>query len=255
MICIMGVCLVTSGCNAEKGKLNITTEPTPQEIIKEMPMVEPIKEEPVQKEPIQEEPLEITESNKESINALLSKRRDVYEVKWAYDGKFVAFVKGNTQMMEGQLFLWKVGDKKPIIIEDQNDRICEIIWSPDSNYAFIDIGTSSLRAGCIVAAKECRTVKCFTYTGGSYWSPDSKWIAIGVESTIEPITPTELNGVTDLAILNIKTYEKKIIAKAAREYYFIPRSWDKDGILHYEKYYYEGKESGEKLTFVYKQDG
>lgn len=256
LLSIIVAFLFSLGCNGQKAaqeekensgdeKQNIITEAVTKEKIPELPTQETIKE----------EPLETTESNKESIDDILNKQRDVYEVKWSYDNMFVAFVKGDPDFMEGQLFLWKVGEKKPIIVESLNDRICEIIWSPDSKYAFVDIGTSALRAGYIVEAKECKIGKSFTYTGNSQWSPDSKWVAIGMESTIQPITPTELNGVVDLVIYNVKTGEKKIIAKATSEYDYTPRSWDEDGILHYEKYYYTDRDISEKLTFIYKQDG
>lgn len=252
LVSLIGVCFFISGCNGraeqiEKDntgneKLNVTTEAVPNITINQLPTQE-----------TKNEPLEISESNKDSIDVMLNKREDVYEIKWSSDNSFVAFVKGDTEILEGQLFLWKVGEKKPTIIEGLNERICEIIWSPNNNYVFVDIGTSALRAGYIVEAKEYTVRQNIVYTGNAQWSPDSLWIAVGMESTIQPVTPTELNGVRDLVIFNIETGEKKIIAKATSEYDYVPRKWDQNGTLHYEKYCYTDINKSEKLTYIYKQ--
>lgn len=179
------------------------------------------------------------------------KKTDIYAVTVSYDNNYVAYVQGDKQLMEGQLFLWKVGDNNPKIVDGVNDRICELYWSPNSQYLFVDIGTSAQRAGIIVSASENKELYGIGYIGGPLWSLDSKYVAIGMVSKIQPVTPTELDGVRDLVLYDICTQQKKIIAHATSEYDFIPRQWDKDGTLHYDKHYYIEKPM-EKLTYVYR---
>ena len=190
-----------------------------------------------------------SDSKIEEIKSKLNK--DTYGIAVSFDNNYVAYVQGDTQLLEGQLFLWKVEDNSPKLIDGVKDRICKLYWSPDSQYIFVDIGTSAQRAGIIVSTKDNKALYGIAYTGGPIWSPDSKYVAVGMVSKIQPITPTELDGVQDMVLFNIQTREKKIIAQATSEYDFIPREWDKDGTLHYDKHYYVDKPI-ERLTYLYK---
>lgn len=178
---------------------------------------------------------------------------EVYAITSSLDNNCVAYVQGDPYANYGQLYIWKVGENQPHIIENVQERICEIIWSPNSEYLFADIGTSALRAGVIVNAKEYKVIGEIAYIGGPYWSPDSHWVAVGMESEIEPITPMELDGTIDLVLCNTAAKEKKIIATAAAEYYFIPSQWDADGTLHYTKRYYLDKPD-EQYTYAYEPE-
>jgi len=181
-------------------------------------------------------------------------KANIYGATVSPDNGFVAYIQGNSELWEGQLYLWQVGSSEPKLIPRVNDRICKLLWSPNSSYLFVDIGTSVQREGIIVSAREDKSIGDFGYTGGPCWSPDSKWVAVGmVNSSIQPVTPTELNGVQDLVLYNIQTKEKKVIVKATSEYDFVPREWLANGNLEYDKYYYRGQ-AMEKLIYSAKPD-
>lgn len=236
--------LGTSGCaTGTKETTQTQTKPTENVILKDATAVNSDKSGSTVQHP---------DSKIQEIKTSLN-RADTYGMNVSPDNEYVAYVQGDSKILEGQLYVWKAGESSSKLINGVNDRICQLIWSPNSQYLFVDIGTSAQREGIIVNAKESKSIGEIGYSGGPCWSPDSEWITIGMVSKIEPITPTELNGVRDLVIYNINTKEIKTIEKGTSEYDFVPSKWDNDGNLHYEKYYYNDKPM-EKLIYSYKQN-
>lgn len=207
---------------------------------------------PSQQNSLKEGPLELLNSTAEAIKIKLEERKDIYAITWSFDRALVAFAQGDTNSWEGQIYIWKVGEKTPTIISEIDDRICEFFWSPNSSYVFVDTGTSLQRGGIIISAKELKKVATIGYIGGPLWSPDSKWVVVGIESNIPPITPTELGGTVDLIIYNVENQEKKLIAQATSEFYYLPFKWDEDGKLTYRKIYFDNPGNQEYLTYLYK---
>ncbi|NLI92212.1 MAG: hypothetical protein GX434_08425 [Peptococcaceae bacterium] len=190
------------------------------------------------------------ESKIQNIKLHLNKA-DIYGITVSYDNNYVAYVQGDPKNYEGQLYLWEINNSISKPVEGIKNQISSLIWSPNSKYLFVDSGTSIYRGGKIVNVAENELMEEIRYIGSVNWSPDSNWIAIGLLSTIPPITPTELNGTIDMAVYNIQTKEKRIIEKATSEYDFIPRKWGNDWKIYYDKHYYNGKPM-ESMVYTFK---
>jgi len=192
---------------------------------------------------------ELKESNYSSINDLLSKYEDVDIISWSPDKTCVAFLINDTDGV-GKMYLWHVGDQKPIETHAEKDLICEFIWSPNSEYVIADIGTSISRTGYVVRAKDNALLYSISYIANILWSPDSKFIAMTLESEEKSIVETELEGTTDVYLFNIETEEMQLIDKGAPEYFLWITSWDDDG-LHYIRSYVNESDKSEEFIYKY----
>lgn len=72
------------------------------------------------------------------IKAKLDKA-DTYGLAVSPDNGHVAYIQGNSELLEGRLYLWQVGSSDPTPIQEVNDRICELLWSPNSQYLFMGL--------------------------------------------------------------------------------------------------------------------
>jgi Tol biopolymer transport system component len=193
-----------------------------------------------------------TSSGTKIISDALSQRKDVYGITWSPNKTAVAYVQGDAQILEGQMFLWRVGDKEPSVINNVQGRICEFFWSPNSKYVITDLGTSAQRQGFIVSAKKLEKIAEVNYTGNPCWSPDSKLVAVGVVTPVEPLPPWELDGTVDLALYDIETGNLNVIEEGSHEVYYRPSSWESKGTLLYEKHNVNSGDV-EKFTYSLKQ--
>lgn len=174
--------------------------------------------------------LKVTDSSYESIDNLLKNQKKVVQISWSPANHYVAFSVGDMGW-DDQMYLWKLGESEPVEIKDAKDRICSFLWSPDNNYVLADAGSSVQRGGYIVGTQNQGKTDKIGYVGKAFWSPDSKWIAVGQVSDIQPSVAIELMGTVDMCIYNIATKEKKIIAHGTADYYYSPKNWNSDGVL------------------------
>ena len=183
---------------------------------------------------------EISDTNKdwslETIENIVLNSEEIYEIKPSPNKKMIAYIKGDPDKCSGHMFIWKVGESKPIETEDIEDRICELFWSPNSEYIFMDIGTSVVRHGIIFSVKDMCQAYSIGYVGNSQWSPDSTWVALGTVNDVKPVVDVEPEGSIDLTLINVKTGDTKVIAKGTSELYYLPEEWRSDGTLVYIKH-------------------
>jgi len=193
---------------------------------------------------------EAENSEVKKIKAELAKEKDIVETFVSFNNKYIAYLKEDDSY--SQLYLWAAGEKNPQLIEGVAGRLCEIYWSPNSEYFFVDEGTGVDRSGWIISAKEKKVLAGFEYIHEPLWSPDSKYLALAVFSKFEPITlDIDLRYTYELVLYDALTQEKKVIAPATSEYSFHPTKWEKNGTLFYEKYSYVDNSREE---FTYKHD-
>lgn len=193
--------------------------------------------------------LELKESDYTSIDDLLNKQENVDIISWSPDKSCVAFIIRDANW-EGKVYLWHIGDQKPTEIHAERDLIGDFIWSPDSQYVIVDIGTSISRTSYVVRAKDNELLYSISYISRVLWSPDSKFIAMTRESDEKIIIETELEGTTDVYLFNVETEEMQIIDKGAPEYFLWLTSWDDDG-LHYIRSYVNESDKSEELIYKY----
>jgi|GEM_PF-5367279 len=148
---------------------------------------------------------------------------------------YVAYVKGDTSFMYGQLYIWQVGEKAPKKIVGVEDRICELTFSPNSNILLVDSGTSALRSATVVSMIKGSKIGQFEYVGSAIFSPTSDRIAYGSVSRVKPKVATEINGVVDLSLYFVDTNGSKVLLKATSNQSFEPLSW-KGSTLAYKCY-------------------
>lgn len=195
-------------------------------------------------------PFELKKSGYNEIDDVLNKQENVDIIRWAPDKSCVAFLINNTDG-EGQMYLWHVGIKAPVEVQGAEGMICDFIWSPNSEYVVADEGTSNSRTGYVVKSKDTVVLYSMGFISDFFWSPDSKFIAMAKESEVKSAVLTELEGTTDVCLLNIETEETKIIDRGAPEYNLWITSWDNDGILHYVRSYVNEPGKSEELTYKY----
>ncbi|WP_352418088.1 DUF3221 domain-containing protein [Proteiniborus sp.] len=195
-------------------------------------------------------PLELEESGYTEIDAVLNKQKNIDIIRWAPDKSCVAFLMNNTDW-GGQMYLWYVGVEEPVEVQGAEGMICDFIWSPNSEYVVADEGTSNSRTGYVVKSKDTVLLYSMGFISDFFWSPDSKFIAMAKESEVKSAVLTELEGTTDVCLLNIETEETKIIDRGAPEYNLWITSWDNDGILHYVRSYVNEPGKSEELTYKY----
>lgn len=193
-------------------------------------------------------PEKVAVNDFKTIDSLLKRQEGVVLISWAPDKSSVAYSVGDMGW-DDQLYLWNTGELEPVEIEGAIDMLCEFHWSPNSEYVLADAGSSIVRQGYIINTKDCNFIDTISYIGTVYWSPDSKWIALGEESNIKPEVDIELGGTVDLLIYNILTKEKKYIAKGTAEYQYFPDKWDEDG-LSYVKAYFTDPDNQELMIYV-----
>lgn len=190
----------------------------------------------------------LIDSSFESIDNLLKGQKEVVQVSWSPDKRYVAFSVGNMGW-DDRMYLWKSGESSPFEVEGVKDRICSFLWSPNNNYVLADSGSSITRSGYIVDIQNQAKTDVIGYVGEPYWSPDSKWIAVGQMSDIKPNVAIELSGTVDMCLYNIASKEIKIIVKGTADYYFSPKKWDSDGRLTYLKINFKDPNKQEVMTY------
>lgn len=186
----------------------------------------------------------------EAIENMILNMDEVYEVKPSPDKKMIAYIKGDPDEWSARMFLWKEGESGPIETEGVEDRICELFWSPDSEYIFMDIGTSAMRHGIIFSIKDMKSTYSIGYIGSCQWSPDSTWVAIGTVNDVKPCIDVESEGSIDLTLLNVKTGDKKVIAEGTSELFYLPEEWRSDGTLIYRKGSFSAPNKEEVLEYI-----
>ncbi|PKM77930.1 MAG: hypothetical protein CVU90_04235 [Firmicutes bacterium HGW-Firmicutes-15] len=192
--------------------------------------------------------LKIADISYESINSLLKNQKEVVQISWSTDNHCVAFSVGDMGW-DDQMYLWKLGKSEPVEIKDVKDRICNFLWSSNNNYVLADAGSSIQRGGYIVDVQNQIKTDEIGYVGNTFWSPDSKWIAIGQVSNIQPSVAIELMGTVDMCIYNIVTKEKKIIDQGTADYYYSPKKWDTGGLLTCVKVDFKDPNKQEVITY------
>lgn len=194
--------------------------------------------------------LKIAQSSYMSIDNLLKSHGRINEISWTSE-KTMAVFSMSDNGWDDEMFIWQVGHEEPQKIEGINDILCSFIWSPDGKYVIADSGTSVCRSGYVVGTEGRKLLYKIGYIGEPFWSPDSKYIAIAQENEIKAIVETELDGTTDIYLLDIESMEKRVIDEGTPEYSLWIKEWTNDGNLVYEKCFYKDN-SSEEVTYDYK---
>lgn len=177
----------------------------------------------------------------EEIQKELEGNSKVINITWSNDRTKVAYTlqQDGTEMYEvGEMYLWQVGAESPMAVNEVNDRICGYKWSSDGNYVLADIGTSVSRLGSIVDANSGKLIGNINYIGNAFWSPAANQLLFAKDNpAVVMQVATELNGTTDLYILDVKEQKETKIFEGTEEYYVVPVKWINEKEISATKYY------------------
>ncbi|SHF77919.1 TolB family protein [Ornithinibacillus halophilus] len=178
--------------------------------------------------------LSVKNSTYETISEVL----DSVEVSsnWSRNKEVVAFSSIGDSDPQSYMYLWKVGEKRPMIVEDVFGYISHYKWSPNSQYVIAEMHTSAFgRTGILYSMKD-GSISEFQYDYSLAWSPDSTKIAIGlVDENVEPVVQTEMGGTMHLAEYDLDTGNVTVLEEGTQHYYLYPSAWEDDGTIIYEK--------------------
>ena len=172
-------------------------------------------------------------TSKYYIEQELARRSGLHEVSWSPNNQYVAFTDQSADMLLN-LYVWKVGEDE-LIRTDLKGNLYHLNWSPDSRFFTVNEGVSMIGHTYIVLAEEEEIVDGVSNVVGPIWSPDSDKLLISIESGIQANFPEDLDYTLDLATYDLKTGTTTILKKGESNYYYLPKAWNKDNQIEYEK--------------------
>jgi hypothetical protein len=118
------------------------------------------------------------------INTVLRNQKGIFDIIESPNKKYVAFMYSvtNYQYDDMTLYIWRVGNKSPNSFLNKVDHVGDVLWSPTSDYLFVDMGTYVLRHGTLFSAEEVKEVTTLSYAHIPYFSPDGRNILFSAAS-------------------------------------------------------------------------
>jgi hypothetical protein len=94
---------------------------------------------------------DITKYNMDYVKNELKKQKGIFDIIDSPNKKYVAYMHSdtNSQYDAMTLHIWRVGNKTPQEAPSKLETVGEVIWSPNSDYVFVDMGTYVLRGGTL----------------------------------------------------------------------------------------------------------
>ncbi|TXK84352.1 hypothetical protein [Paenibacillus sp. N3.4] len=109
----------------------------------------------------------------------LKSQTGIFDITESPNKKYVAYMHSDTNSQYDPLTLhiWRVGDDKPQETQEMKEEtVGDVIWSPNSEYIFVDTGTYVTRAGDLFVAEGVKKVVSLGYLHSIYFSPNGKKI-------------------------------------------------------------------------------
>ena len=160
-------------------------------------------------------------------------------MKWSPNGKELIYYTDDGQM-NYNIYMWKVGEERPIKANIDIGSGTSFGWSPNSEYVLVYGGTSVIRGIKLINANGDGEIFTYQTAGIAYnhlnleqfWSSDSTKIAVAnYNSEIIALPNAELCNAFNIEVYDVKSKTKKTIIKStATEYYTIEKWVDNDTI-------------------------
>jgi hypothetical protein len=173
------------------------------------------------------------------ILKLLSSQKNIFNIKESPNKKYVAYMHSDTATAYEKLtlHLWRVGDPQPLEtnkIEEEN--VGDVLWSPNSDYVFVDKGTSVIRRGDLFLVEGLKKVTSLGYYHAIYFSPDGKKILIGsINDKISTIKSQYISpeNIVNLTIYDIDTNKLTTVYKGTDNEDYNVIGWLDDDTISY----------------------
>ena len=183
------------------------------------------------------------------IEQELEKRNGLTDVSWSPDNRYVAFTDQTAIDMLLILYVWKVGEE--LIKTDLKGNLTDISWSSDSRYFTVNEKGNGVGHTYIILAEGEEIVDSISNVADTIWSPNSDKLLASVESDVQISVPGKLENPLDLVLYDLNTRKMTVLLEANSDFYYLPKSWDKENLIEYEKKYF-GSNKSESLEYTIK---
>ena len=121
------------------------------------------------------------------------------------------------------------------------------VWSFDDRYLAVEEGTSVLRTTYFLRPVT-GGLRAKVENTGMVWSPDSERVALAVVNKTRPVVDLELDGTTDIQILNVGTMKLQTVLRAGADVMYSPAKWDASGLTVTKTTLLGNEQSAVKVT-------
>lgn len=205
-----------------------------------------------------------TDRAKYSLDDLINeikKQKGVFDISESPNKKYVAYMYSdtNSEYKPMKLHIWRVGDTSSQEALMQEQTVGGIIWSPNSDYVFVDTGTYVLRAGALYAAEGVKKVASLHYLHTIYFSPDGRSILYSMANTDNKIDTVKGHYLDpaepfDLIIYDIAANQQEVILKGSVTEDYLAIGWLDSQTVSYDVIIYRvdnGDIQGQHVKYKY----
>jgi hypothetical protein len=174
----------------------------------------------------------------------------VSAIKTSPNSQYVAYAYSEDDV-DFQLFLWKVGDEKPVLVMIVQ-CLGDLFWTPNSKYIIVDNGTYVFRSCFIVSEMQMKNIGEIKYFADDdlIISPDSKFVVFTMGEKCNTGFPDYGGQSLSIGIFDFEKNTQITIAKGTSEFYFESESCN-NGVITYKKEYFADKEKDENFEYDY----
>jgi hypothetical protein len=130
-------------------------------------------------------------------------------------------------------------DADPILLIGAHDYIGKVVWSPDSQFLLIDMGTSPGRTGLLYDSNMLQIGEDIHYSGTILFSPDSSKLAYssGDLNDVKSIAENYLEGNAsdDLVIFELSTNKRYVLMACTETTAYGIKSWINNREIQYDE--------------------
>ncbi len=163
-------------------------------------------------------------------------KTDVFGITWSPDHRSVVYGKGEKEVWGGDIWFWKIGENKPILIQSMQ-LLDKIVWSNDSRYFMFNSGISYTESVRVVNAQNNKMYTISKFGSMPLFSPTSVYVLFteSVNLNSPYLKETETGYSHYVSVLNLKTEVIETITKPSSSVEYIALGWLGDRRLMYKK--------------------
>ncbi len=98
-------------------------------------------------------------------------------------------------------------------------------WSFDDKYLIVEEGTANLHTSHLLTAATLGEKAAFKVTA-AIWAPSCEFLAVSRVNKLRPTVDMELDGTTDIFLINADTLGETLLLKADADTLYTPEKWD-----------------------------
>ena len=161
-------------------------------------------------------------SPSEQISAL---RRDasVSQFEVSHHSGLIAVTRNPGYQMSFSVIDTKSG--REIALPSITGNLYDPKWSFDDKYLIVEEGTAHRHTTHLLVASTLREKAAFGVTA-AIWASSGDYLAISKVNKLRPTVEMELDGTTDIFLINADTLVEKLFLRADSDTLYTPEKWD-----------------------------